>query len=401
MRLLHLSLTNFRNYARLELPMPEGMVILYGANAQGKTSLLEAIYYLATGRSPWTTSDRQLLNWRAESEILPFIRISAELCSHRSALTRLEIVIYKENENGSFRKEIRINGAKKRVLDLIGTLNVVMFLPQDLALIEGSPVDRRRYLNIALAQTNPSYAAALQTFDRALMQRNALLRQIAERRATQRELAFWDEQFVESGSILIAARHHLLRDLEVLAADIHRQLTNNTEHLTLHYLPSVTPMLRSNGQLAFNLPGLDAHHRLTPSEIAPQLRRALAETQREELARGMTLIGPQRDELRFLINGRDLGLYGSRGQARTAILALKLAELAWMRNVTQDEPVLLLDEFVAELDAERRAFLLERVQTASQALLTTTEPEMFTPAFLKRASLWHVRSGQITPMHSI
>lgn len=115
------------------------------------------------------------------------------------------------------------------------------------------------------------------------------------------------------------------------------------------------------------------------------------------MARGITLIGPQRDELRFSVNGRDLGLYGSRGQARTAVLALKLAELAWMRRVTQDEPILLLDEFIAELDARRRAFLLERIQVASQALLTTTEPDMFTPAFLQRAAVWQVRSGQISP----
>lgn len=398
MHLRHLSLTNFRGYTRLELPMPEGTVLLCGANAQGKTSLLEAIYYLATGRSPWTTSDRQLLNWRAESEILPFIRISAELCSRRSALTRLEIVIYKESENGGFRKEIQINGAKKRVLDLMGNLNVVMFLPQDLALIEGSPVDRRRYLNIALAQTDPNYAAALQTFDKALTQRNALLRQIAERRATVRELAYWDEQFVSAGSVLVAGRQHLLRDLEQLAADIHHQLTNGAERLELHYLPSFTPAVRANGQLSFSALGLDLHRQLTPSEIAPQLRSALAENLREEIARGITLIGPQRDELRFSVNGRDLGLYGSRGQARTAVLALKLAELAWMRNVTQDEPVLLLDEFIAELDAERRAFLLERIQSVSQALLTTTEPEMFTPAFLQKALVWQVRSGQITPV---
>ncbi len=397
MRLLHLSLTNFRSYARLELPMPEGAVLLCGANAQGKTSLLEAIYYLATGRSPWTTSDRQLLNWRAESEILPFIRIGAELCSRRSALTRLEVIIYKEAENGGFRKEIRVNGVKKRVLDLIGNLNVVLFLPQDLALIEGSPVDRRRYLNITLAQTNPSYAAALQTFDKALKQRNALLRHIAERRAAPRDLAFWDDQFVSAASVLIAGRQRLLRDLEQLAADIHRQLTDDAERLELHYLPSFTPTLRDDGQLAFNLEGVALDCQLTPDEIAAQLRKALAEHQREEVARGITLIGPQRDELRFSVNGRDLGLYGSRGQARTAVLALKLAELAWMRRVTQDEPILLLDEFIAELDARRRAFLLERIQVASQALLTTTEPDMFTPAFLQRAAVWQVRSGQISP----
>lgn len=404
MRVLHLSLTNFRNYARLELPLPEGNILLHGANAQGKTSLLESLYVLATGRSPWTSSDKQLLNWRAESEVIPFSRICADVSSRHAPLTRLEITIFKDGpvsgaangeDGGRFRKEIKINGAKKRVLDLMGALNVVLFLPQDLALVEGAPVDRRRYLNITLAQTDTTYAAALQTFDKALTQRNALLRRIAERQASPRELAYWDEQFIGSGSVIVSGRQRLLRELEQLATHVHRELTGGAERLELKYQPSFAATAKADGQLAFEVPGLDLHRQLTPDQIAPQLKKALSETARDELGRGMTLIGPQRDELRFTINGRDLGLYGSRGQARTAVLAIKLAEMRWMRETTGEAPVLLLDEFIAELDASRRAYLLANLEGASQAILTTTEPDIFTRGFLAQAAVWRVEAGQI------
>src|SRR5712691_8159853 len=141
MHLIHLSLTNFRNYTRLELTLPEGPVLLYGANAQGKTSVLEAVYYLATARSPWTTSDRQLLNWRAQDDVLPFVKISAELCNLRRSTTRIDITLFKDSalDNNRFRKEIRVNGVPRRTMDLLGEVNCVMFLPQDLAIIEGEP----------------------------------------------------------------------------------------------------------------------------------------------------------------------------------------------------------------------------------------------------------------------
>ena len=136
MRVEHLSLTNFRNYSRLELAMPSGPVLLYGANAQGKTSILEAVFFLATGHSPWTTSDRQLLNWEAEGNVLPFVRISAEIANRRSRLTKIDITLMREESDPRLRKQIRVNGVPKRAVDLLGELNVVMFLPQDLVMIE-------------------------------------------------------------------------------------------------------------------------------------------------------------------------------------------------------------------------------------------------------------------------
>lgn len=398
MRLFHLSLTNFRNYSRLELSLPEGAVLLYGQNAQGKTSLLEAVYYLATSRLPWANSDRQLLNWAAENDPLPFARICAEVGSRRSPLTRIEIILTREPDPDGgirFKKHIKVNGVARRAMDLLGELNVVVFQPHDLAIVEGSPSERRHYLNVTLAQTDDDYAQALQTYEKALTQRNALLRRIDERQAKPGDLAYWDDQIVLAGSIIIAGRQRLLRELEILAQKVHFDLTGGAETLEVQYRPSFTPTAKLDGQLSFDTFGLDLHRQLRPDEIALQFRAALKEHQREEIQRGITLVGPQRDELRFTVNGHDLGMFGSRGQARTAVMALKLAELGWMREVIGEWPILLLDEFIAELDAARRAYLLNKIDGASQSILTTTEPDIFTEDFLHKAAVWKVHAGQI------
>jgi len=399
MHIEHLSLTNFRNFARLELTLPRGPVLLYGANAQGKTSLLEAIYYLATSTSPYTTADWQLINWQVEHDVLPFTRLSADVVSRRSPLDRVEITLVREVNGGEqrTRKDVRLNGVPKRVMDLVGQLNVVLFLPRDLSLIEGSPVERRRYMNATLCQTDRAYCESLAVYEKLLPQRNALLRSIAEGNAGPDELEFWDQQLAEHGARLIAGRQRLLRELERLAQRVHLDLTGNQETLEVSYQPSFMPTAEGNGQLSFNMLGLDLHRELTAGDIMPQFIEALQASRAEQIERGVTLIGPHRDELRFQINQRDVGLYGSRGQARTAVLSLKLAELSWMRDAIGEWPILLLDEVIAELDSTRRAYLLEQIDSASQAVLTTTDPGIFTPEFLQRATRWHVVEGQISP----
>lgn len=393
----HLSLTNFRNYARLESPLPKQPLVLYGANAQGKTSLLEAIYYLATSKSPYTTSDRQLIHWRMEDDPLPFARMAAEIVTGGS-YQRLEMTLMLENHNGvgRFKKVIKQNGVEKRVMDIIGLLNVVLFVPQDLALVDGSPSDRRHFMNVTLSQIDRDYYQALDKYDKLLPQRNALLKRVAERQASEKDLDIWDEQLADVGAIIIARRQSFLRDLEISAQRTHYELTGNREALTLQYQPSFSPTVEGHGQLSFALHGLDLHRELDPKTITPQFVDHLKQERRESIQRGVTLSGPHRDELRLMINNRDAGLYGSRGQARTAVMSLKLAELGWMHENTGEYPILLLDEVVAELDQSRRRYLLDRIDGVTQTLLTTTELEIFTPSFLERASVWHVTDGQIT-----
>ena len=206
----HLSLTNFRNYARLELSLPtDAPVVLHGANAQGKTSLLEAIYYMATAKSPYTASDRQLIHWRVEDDPLPFARLAGEVGSRQHALTRLEITLMIERTsegNARLRKVIKVNGVDKRVRDIVGLVNVVLFLPQDLTLVEGSPGDRRRFIDNTLGQVNGDYLEAVDAYEKVLPQRNALLRRIAEKHGSAKELEFWDEKLVRAGSMIIAGR---------------------------------------------------------------------------------------------------------------------------------------------------------------------------------------------------
>ncbi len=398
MRLEHLSLQNFRNYARLEVTLPDGPILLHGANAQGKTSLLEAIYYLATARSPYTASDRQLVNWGAEQDVLPFAKVGAQVVSASGLYNRVEITLTyaPDSVNGArLNKEIRVNGVTRRVMDLIGQVNVVMFLPQDLVLVEGPPTERRRYLNVTLCQTDAVYCQALAQFEKVLGQRNALLRRIAEGESGPDELDFWDEQITASAGVIVAGRQRLLRELEIKARRVHADLSGGVEDLELRYQPGFLATPNNSGQLSFDVPGLDLNRQISAAEIARQYSQRLAQMRGEEIARGMTLSGPQRDELRLLVNGRDLGLFGSRGQVRTAVMALKLAELAWMRDTLGEWPILLLDEVIAELDSDRRAYLLSRIGGVSQTLLTTTEPDIFTEDFLRRAARWEIHQGQI------
>lgn len=403
MQIEHLSLTNFRNYARLELSLPASRpTLIVGANAQGKTNLLEAIYFLAAARSPYTQSDRQLIHWRAENEPIPFARLTADLRSAAHSAFRLEMTLMIERladqPSGRFRKVIKVNGVEKRRLDTVGLFNVVLFLPQDLALVEGSPSDRRRFIDDTLGQVDAGYASALERYEKVLPQRNALLRRIADRAADPAELDYWDDQIARMGAIIVAGRQRFLREMEYDAQRCHLELTGRRETLTLRYQPSFAPTANGDGQLSFEMYGLDLHRDLDPDQIAPQLLEKLTAERRESIQRGQTLTGPHRDELRLMINGRDTGLYGSRGQARTAVMACKLAELSWMRDRIGEWPVLLLDEVAAELDASRRTFLLDHIDGVTQTLATTTEPDIFTPAFLERAALWQVTEGEISEL---
>lgn len=400
MRLSHLSLTNFRNFVRLEAEFPPGPTLLVGANAQGKTSLLEAIYYLTGAQSPHTTSDRQLINFLALREPTPFARVVGEV-RRGDRLHRIEVRLVLEPEGpvgeGRLRKEVLVNGLKRRVRDLAGGFNAVLFLPQDVAVVEGSPGMRRRYLDAALSQADPTYAAALAEYAKVLAQRNALLKRLQERRNSEAQLAFWDEQLCTLAAALIRARALALHELESLATEVHRELTGG-ERLRLVYLPAFDPAARPEGQLDLPLEAAVDRTGFSLGEIEAGMRQALARSRQEEIAQGATLIGPHRDDLRLLANGLDLRLYGSRGQNRTAMLALKLAEVEWLRRRSGEAPVLLLDEVLAELDAARREQVLARVFQVEQAVLTAADLEMFTPDFRARATLWRVEAGKVTAL---
>lgn len=391
-----ISLTNFRNYTNLQVDLPNGPILVLGPNASGKTTLLEAIYLLATTKSHRAGSDRELINWNAESEegVPAFARVAAEV--RRRSPIQVEITILKEStaQGENVRKRIRVNGVNKRAIDLIGQVNVVMFGPQDLDLIVGAPSLRRRYLNITISQLDHQYVRTLQTYERVVLQRNTLIKALSERafklsdESINDQFAYWDNELVNQGSYLLARRLELLSRMNELASMVHSKLTGSSQELSIAYKSTLFDSL----PLQLDNP--------REEEIRDLYIKKIHDLRREELRRGMTLVGPHRDDISFLVGGVDIGVYGSRGQQRSVILAIKLAEVDLMKSITGDLPILLLDDVVSELDPERRRYLLQNVlQLSQQALVTTTDLLTIGREFLAEASLFETTStGLLQPM---
>lgn len=401
----HLSLTYFRNYSRVELPLRQGLTLVSGANAQGKTNLLESLYYIATTRSPYTNQDAQLIHWEA-GQFNPDVavgRIVVRLQNDVSQ-THLEMRLIQElqPQGLTFRREALVDRRKVRLMDLLGNLRVVLFLPQDVNLITGPPLERRRFLDITLCQIDRHYCKSLSAYNKVVEQRNALLRTIAERGLLTTDedlLAIYTDKLVALGAIVFGARARFLRQLALNAQRIHYEsLTEQQESIQLQYLPR---MELGNAAIR-ERQAVELGHALveqSDSDTAQQFRRALAAVQPDEFRRGRTLLGPHLDDWRFLVNGRSLAHFGSRGQQRTAMLALKLSEVEFISAETDSHPLLLLDDVMAELDEKRQQHLQAYLQTAHQAIVTTTSLSLFTPALLEDATVLQIDSGQISSVH--
>jgi DNA replication and repair protein RecF len=408
MFLKHLSLTNFRKFTRLALDFPQRTVLLTGANAQGKTTVLEAIYFLAAFTSFQTNTDRQLINFdEADKKDSPAVaRLVADyqrgVRKHRiEARLILEPVGVLNGQR--LRKEVLLDGVKKSINDVVGHFNAVVFVPQMSQIIEGAPEDRRRYLNLALAQSTPAYARVLSEYNQALTQRNALLKMLGERggaalsasqsKRSGDQLEVWDDALTRLGAQIILWRIEAVQQIQRLASRVHFELTHGSESLRLSYEPAFDPLPQPNGQLGLKMDTEVDRSGLKLNEIESGFRARLRELRSDEIARGVTTIGPHRDELRFIADKVDLGDYGSRGQVRTALLALKLAEVNWMKERTGEWPVILLDEVMAELDLQRRADLLKYVGESEQVLFTTTDLKLFAPEFVEKADVWKVEKN--------
>lgn len=399
MYLTHLSLSDFRAFSRLDMEVPRRILLLVGDNAQGKTTLLEAVYYLATFTSCHASSDRQLMNFTIGEDPLAVTRLVAHY-NRGDEEHRLEVRLIREGvgPNGSTRqrKEILVDGVKRSAADALGNFNAVIFLPQMTRVIEGGPEERRRYLNLALAQVIPGYAQALTDYTQALSQRNALLKLLGERGGDPGQLSYWDSVLAQRGAIMIHARIHAIHEMENSLIRLHDRLTGGSEVARLIYRPAYDPLEPGNGQYQLPVDAAADRTGITIEQIQDGFTRRLQAVRREEIARGVTTIGPHRDEMRFFANSIDLGDYGSRGQIRTSLLALKLAEVDWMKQKTNHWPVLLLDETLAELDHQRRLELLGALQESEQALLTTTDLNLFAPDFVQRSTVWKISSGFVS-----
>jgi DNA replication and repair protein RecF len=400
MHIRSLSLRQFRTYNRLELDLPAAPILLIGANAQGKTSLLEAIAYLSMGRSPLTNVDRHLIHWSAAEAELPFAHLKADVV-RRDRTEQIEIAMEQRalsNGRARMEKTVRINQHAVRVSDLAGHLNVVVFLPEDVELVSGAPSGRRRHLDDLLAQVYPEYIEASSTYQKTLSRRNALLRHLRDYGGDMSQLAPLERTLSRTGVAISLYRRRVIQALTFYADRLHQELTGGRAWLQLQYAPDFDPL---------RPPALDDQMGLLPeNDDAPvdedELREAYAETlvqrRREAIDRGYTLTGPHRDDLHFISDNVDMGTFGSRGQQRTVVLALRLAELRWLEQETRESPVLLLDEVLAELDRARRGYLLGLLDDVEQTILCTTDAEMFTPDFRRTTHMLRVEGGIITPI---
>lgn len=394
MRVARLHLDEFRVYRSLDLALPPAGLRLAGGNASGKTSLLEAIYLLSTGRSPRASLDRDLINWSSNAEygLAPYARAVAEL-ETVAGPRQVEMALTVEPERTATRKRVKVDGVARRAIDAVGVLKAVLFEPEDLALILGSPAGRRRHLDIALSQLDPAYLQALSRYLRLLQQRNSLLKDLGQRRvqgAAEAELSYWDESLVTYGSYVLAARLRYVQGLGELAAGAFEELAGGKVRLEVEYATSLD-LAREQEERIRELPLLEAQ-----ALVARTFERAVAARRDEELRRGVTVVGPHRDDLRFALNGRELAAYGSRGQQRLAVVATKLAELRQMVRATGERPVLLLDDVLSELDQQHRDRLLFAIGAAdAQVLVTATEPGLLDHPRLAGLPLLLVAGGEV------
>jgi DNA replication and repair protein RecF len=390
MHLSHLSLKDFRNYQELDLTLGKGLFLFQGENAQGKTNLLEAVAMLATSNSFHASSDRELVNWQASDHVT---RIVAAVERHSEDLN-IEIVIFdptqQEKDSSTERefqfitpldrqrKRIKINGVPKRAIDLIGQVTVVLFAPNDLSLVNGSPEERRRFLDRGLCQLQPHYCQALQKFRKIVAQRSALLKRIRENQEDPRMLDFLDEKLTELATMITFERRRMVASLNQHVDELQAIISGGREHLTIVYRPSFVI------EPAWNT-----------LETLQHYRAQLLEVRRKEIRQGVCLLGPHRDDLEFLVNGVNMLTYGSRGQQRTVALASKLGELEFMRTVTGEEPILLLDDVFSELDFSRREYLLRQVLQHEQVMITATDFTSFPGEVLAKAHQYRVVAGEV------
>jgi DNA replication and repair protein RecF len=395
MHLQNLQLEEFRAYKHLEFSIPRSGCRLVGRNASGKSTLLEAVVVLATTRSPRTQADRELINWASGEAygVPPYARASADVQDENDVHT-VEVGLQVDPRLSiGTRKSFTLDGRSVRAHDVVGVIKVVLFTPEDLTLVVGPPVERRRHVDLLLSQLDRQYLRALSRYNRVLPQRNGLLKTLARDRVDARsvaaasQLAFWDERLVAEGAYLVAQRWASIGRLSNALAICATSLMEGAT-LGLHYEPRVE--LGSLDDVGSSIDDVAA---LT-SWIAPRFERQLRNVREEDLRRGATTIGPHRDDVSFLIDGRSLAQYGSRGQQRLAVVSLKLAEATLITEQVGTHPVLLLDDVLSELDKSHRTRLISEVTDPGyQILLSSTEREPLDDSALRHLPLAIVAPG--------
>lgn len=360
-----LKLGNFRNYESLSIELARDYNIIYGDNAQGKTNIIESIFLCASGRSHRTSKDSDLIKTGNNGYFVKLQIIREE------RQYEIEIIFDKDEK-----KKIKVNEiAVKKLGDLMGHLNAVIFSPEDLYIIKEGPSERRRFLNMTLSQLKPSYFHDLQQYAKILLQRNMLLKEITTKRELLETLDVWNHHLVKTGSRIIKARDEFIKKLNTKARERHNKLTKNMELLKIEYVPS------------FNMEKADELR-----EIEEIFGKNLEAAANKELYKCTTIYGPHRDDYDIILNGMSTKSYGSQGQQRTSVLSIKLSEIDIMKEETGEYPVLLLDDVLSELDNKRQEYLFENIEDI-QTFITCTDKSFYKKSGVKER-FFYISNGE-------
>lgn len=352
-----IELKNYRNYKELHMDFDQGTNILYGDNAQGKTNILEAVYVCSTTKSHRGSKDKEIIGFGAEE-------------SHIKINVRKEDVPYRIDMHLKMNKTkgVAINGIPiHKASELFGIVNVVFFSPEDLNIIKNGPAERRRFIDLELCQLNKLYVHSLVQYNKSILQRNKLLKELSFRPEYEEMLDIWDMQIVSYGRELIRYRESFIEKLNEIIEEIHYNLSGRKERLVIHYEPNVDP---------------------------DQFEKVLKKNRLQDIKQKTTLTGPHRDDIIFYVNDIDIRKFGSQGQQRTAALSLKLAEIELVKKTVKDYPILLLDDVLSELDGSRQEHLLSAIKHI-QTIITCTGLEDFLSHCFQIDMIYKVVNGTV------
>jgi DNA replication and repair protein RecF len=367
-----IQLTNYRNYRKESIFFENNVNVFIGENAQGKTNVMEAIYVLAMANSHRTPRDKELIRWDKE-----YAKIEGKI-KKRNGLLSLALIISQKG------KKAKLNQLEQRRLtDYIGSLNIVMFAPEDLNLVKGSPQVRRRFIDMEISQVTPLYIYHLRQYQKLLTQRNHILRDLQRNKTSEKKLILeiLTEQMIEVAVQIIKKRYQFIHLLQKWAEPIHKGISRGLEQLMIEYKSSV-----------------NVSDSLDLTKMIEDYSNKFEKLKEKEIERGSTLAGPHRDDLVFYVNERDVQTYGSQGQQRTTALSLKLAEIELIHSEVGEYPLLLLDDVLSELDDYRQSHLLNTIQGKVQTFVTTTSVDGIDHDTLKSASMFNVHQGAVTGM---
>lgn len=352
-----LELQNYRNYSQLNIQFEEGINVLYGNNAQGKTNLLESVYLCGTTKSHRGSRDRDIIRFHKEEAHIRLFLVKKGI-EHK-----IDVHLRKNKTKG-----VAIDGISiKKYNDLFGLIHIVFFSPEDLSIIKNGPGERRRFINMELCQLDKIYFYNLTRYSKILKQRNNLLKQISFKPELEETLDIWDEQLIQCGTEIIRRRSEFVRDIHKISNKIHFSLSGGKEKLQVIYEPDVTEK---------------------------EFKQELSRKRLSDIRFMTTQAGPHRDDLRFMVNDIDIRRFGSQGQQRTASLSLKLSEIELVKRMIKDTPVLLLDDVLSELDQNRRNFLLDSIKNV-QTIVTCTGLDEFIKGRMHVDSMYYVEHGSV------